>query len=151
MKFIGEFELNPGKLFLTKTQIIRDWETGILNDTAYVYLILQYQYQNNWKNRLNQDGIGNAIVLDEADIEYLRMEWKGTGEGKKLYLQHKAIVQALQKIAEAALTRLEFQQLTIPDCDQLLGLEPPLPLIEPENRHNLLHIVTGKQIGRAHV
>ena len=138
MKFIGEFELNPGKLSLTKTQIIRDWETGILNDTAYVYLILQYQYQNNWKNRLNQDGIGNAIVLDEADIEYLRMEWKGTGEGKKLYLQHKAIVQALQKIAEAALTRLEFQQLTIPDCDQLLGLEPPLPLIEPENRHNLL-------------
>ena len=138
MKFLGEFGLSPGRLSLTKTQIIRDWETGILNDTAYVYLILQYQYQNHWQSRLNKDGIGNAIVLDEADIEYLRMEWKGTGEGKKLYLQHKAIVQALQKIAEAALTRLEFQQLTIPDCDQLLGLEPPLPLIEPENRHNLL-------------
>ncbi|MFZ9739827.1 MAG: hypothetical protein ACO3EZ_17675 [Prochlorotrichaceae cyanobacterium] len=130
MKFLGTIELSPGKVTLSRSQIIRDWETGILNDTAYVYLILQYQYQNNWKDRLNKDGIGNAIVLDEADIEYLRMDWKGTGEGKKLFLQHKAIVQALQKIAEAAVTRLEFQQLTIPDCDRLLGLEPPPPLIE---------------------
>lgn len=130
MKFLGTIELHPGSLVLSRDQIVWAWEAGIIGDTAYVYLILQYQYQNGWKNRLNDDGIGNAIVLDEADMDYLQIEWKGTGATKKIYLPRKSIVAALQKIAEGAETHLEFQQLTIPCCDKLLGLEPPLPLIE---------------------
>lgn len=132
MKFLGTIELQPRHLILPRDQIVRDWETGILNDTAYVYLILQYQYQNHWRDRLNDSSIGNSIVLDEADIDYLKMEWKGTGAGKKVFLARKAIVAALQKIAEAAETHLEFQQLTISCCDKLLGLEPPLPLLNSQ-------------------
>lgn len=129
MKYLGAIELQPRHLILPRDQIVRDWETGILNDTAYVYLIIQYQYQNHWRGRLDESGIGNSIVLDEADIDYLQTEWKGTGAGKKLFLSRKAILEALQKIASAAETHLKFQQLTIPSCDSFLGLEPPLPLL----------------------
>lgn len=134
MKFLGTIDLSENStsvLTLKKEQLIRDWETGILSDTAYVYLILRYQYQNHWKARLNSDGIGNAIVLDDADIEYLIVEWQGTGQTKKTFLPRKAIVAALQKIAEATRSHLGFEQLTIPSCDDLLGLAP-LPLLESQ-------------------
>ncbi|MFZ9739291.1 MAG: hypothetical protein ACO3YZ_06340 [Candidatus Nanopelagicaceae bacterium] len=114
-------------LDLSKYQIIQFWERGILNDLAYVALAIRFDYQNRWKDRLNNSGIGNSIALDDDDISTFINQWSGykPGTDREKYLTHDAVIKALQKIAKANETEVEYQQITLLDADEFLGLHKP--------------------------
>ena len=117
-------------LTLSKYELCSLWATGLLNDTAYVVLLLRWQYQNDWKSRLTGTGsVGNSIILDNADIDYLIEAWVAYNGEKQKVLKRSAIVFAVEKIAKGMDIETRYEQISLLSADAFLGIAEAPPLL----------------------
>ncbi len=114
-------------LTLSKYDLCLLWATGLLNDTAYVVLLLRWQYQNDWKSR--PGSVGNSIVLDNADIDYLIEAWVAYNGEKQKVLKRSAIVSAVEKIAKGMDIETRYEQISLLSADAFLGIAEAPPLL----------------------
>lgn len=108
-------------LNISRTQLIRLWEMRILNDLAYVSLLLFHELKNNsrWKDRVQNTGglFPHHIVLDSKDYDYLTRRWQGitpkNDDGDVKPLTCEAISKALLAMATKEFAIAQTQQLSL--------------------------------------
>ncbi len=106
------------ELALTKYQIIRLWEMKVLNDLAYVAMLLFHELRHKWKDRAEDCGgeFPTKLELSAKDYDYLCREWKGVTENDKgdfKELTCEAITKALLSMASKEFAITRTQQLSL--------------------------------------
>lgn len=109
------------QLGLSRTQIIRLWELKILNDLAYVALLLfhELKHSKRWEDRIKPAGgeFPHHITLDAQDYDYLTRRWQGitpkNNDGDVKELTCEMISKAFLSMAAKDFALAQTQQLSL--------------------------------------
>jgi hypothetical protein len=109
------------QLGLSRTQIIRLWELRILNDLAYVALLLfhELKHSKRWEDQIKPAGgeFPHHITLDARDYDYLTRRWQGVtpknNDGDVKELTCEMISRAFLAMAAKDFALAQTQQLSL--------------------------------------
>ena len=129
MDFVAAGTVDDGlTLGLKKDQIIRLWEMKVLNDLAYVSLLLFYELAHNWRDRIEDAGgeFSNHIQLTSRDYDYLCRKWQGitpkNDDGDVKPLTFEIIEGVLLNLAKKEFAIAQTQQLSLHlSCEAPIG------------------------------
>ncbi|MFH7241742.1 MAG: hypothetical protein ACHWZW_02725 [Spirulina sp.] len=108
-------------LMLSPSDLKEAWTYGILNDTAYLFWVLKFEFAHAWRDRVqrneNNTMVPFSMELNGADIDYLRQKWRGEypidKDGNLKTLSVDAIFKALATFDKKGAAFPRAQQLTL--------------------------------------